>query len=164
MIVVIFLTTLCSHGSGYYIDVIDMNDNVITVIGSNRHHTGHLDWMDTYPWYGPDHTRAIAEANDAYADAFMRAKSADGYYAYHRALAIANTNFINSAIEIQKNCTDANNTLCQNDGPPENVSMWTIYMPLTVVIVPLMLYCIYRCLAGCCYRMLHKKEKFADIL
>jgi hypothetical protein len=159
----LLFTALSSHGSGY-IDVIDMNDNVITVIGSNRH-TGHLDWMDTYPWYGPEHVHAIRQANDAYADALAIAKSADSYYAYHHALAIANTNFIKTAIEIRKNCTDANNTLCQNDGPPENVSLWTIYTPLGVIIVPLMLYCIYKCLAGCCYRMFHKKEdKFADLL
>lgn len=163
MLVAILLMTISSHGSSY-IDVIDINDNIITVIGSNSH-TGHLDWMDTYPWYGPEHTRAIVEANDAYADALAIAKSADSYYAYHHALAIANTDFIKTAIEIQKNCTDVNNTLCQNDGPPEDVAKWRVYTPLGVIIVPLFLCGIYKCLAGCCYRMLHKKEdKFADLL
>ena len=89
-----------------------------------------LDYLRIYPWYSDDLIKAIKTANSEYETAIR-----DAYHSptEKREIAVANIKFITFAVEIQDNCSDVNNTLCQK--PNEDyvdykfkVEMWMCYI------------------------------------
>ena len=69
-----------------------------------------LEYLETYPMYSQEYAIAIKNANSQYENALKLADTS------HKLIAIANYEFIQLALEIVKNCTDSNNTMCQNKG------------------------------------------------
>jgi hypothetical protein len=73
-----------------------------------------LEYLDKYPLYGHEFVDAVTNANKKYGNALKLADSIPSYSEHRMAIAFANHEFIEDALEIVKNCTDENNTMCNN--------------------------------------------------
>ncbi len=100
-----------------------------------------VELLKTYSWYGPEHTLAVKNANSQYVNELELARASTNYSEYHDKLVIAKDSFNKLTNEIIKNCTDLNNTLCQNDlDPMEEYPEFNIFSAIfmgLVVLLPL---------------------------
>ena len=72
----------------------------------------------SYDVFGEDYEMAIRKTSERYEKAMREAKNEHSRAAYKARIDLANHEYVQSTIDIVKNCTDENNTMCTN----ENIS------------------------------------------
>lgn len=101
---------------------------LVSFVLSNCRIDSQFDHVRTYSWYSDELVSAITKTNMEYRLAIKNSTTT----------IIANLNFITSIVEIMKNCSDENNTMCQypNDNTVylENSSYCIVLAVLFIVI------------------------------
>lgn len=119
----------------------------ITLLLSHSHNCrfdGRLEYLKVYSWNNEELVEAIGSINMEYQNAILK-------HLEPMDMAIANLNFIQSAIEIMQNCSHVNSTLCKptNKEIVTDNYIWILYFAPFVLII--MCVCIF-------YREKHKIE------
>lgn len=85
---------------------------VSTILASSRigRFDSRIDYLHIYSWYSDELVEAITTANIEYEGAVRNAHHSP---TSSKEMGVANVKFITFALEIMKNCSDTNNTMCR---------------------------------------------------
>ena len=100
------------------------------------HKNNRYEYLETYDMFGEEYANAIKKTNERYEKAVEEAESADTRAEYNAHMSLANHEFIENTIQIVKNCTNENNTMCKTTYY-ETINHGNIIVATLICIMPI---------------------------